>query len=287
MKTKINIKNIVLAVFSVLLFTGVSLAQNKKPAKVRLKAAFVKVMGDEAYIDIKASARVNKKNISVSNIELIVSNVLEDETTILGKTSTNMNGESKFILKNFNSIKTDTTNTYNLVLNFKGNDEFKKAKKSISFKDGAINAKLITKDSINYISATLQDKVTGNPIVEESLTVQVQRLFRPLGIGEEFNFTDDHGSVLVPVEEGIPGVDGLLKIEVVLSESDDYGTIKAVVDAPIGKLIVDESTFDQRTMWSPRDKTPIFLLIFPNILIFGIWGLIIYLVINLNKLSKS
>ncbi len=75
------------------------------------------------------------------------------------------------------------------------------------------------------------------------------------------------------LEEGIPGVDGNLTFEVVLKESDDYGTVKAMVNAPIGIPIVDESTFDERTMWSPRNKTPLFLLIFPNLLIFGMWGI--------------
>jgi hypothetical protein len=76
-------------------------------------------------------------------------------------------------------------------------------------------------------------------------------------------------------------------IEVVLNESDTYGTVKALVNAPVGTPIVDESTFDERKMWSPRSKTPIFLLIFPNLLIFGIWGLIIYLFVNLIKISKA
>ncbi|MCK4562765.1 MAG: hypothetical protein KAT78_07650, partial [Flavobacteriaceae bacterium] len=137
------------------------------------------------------------------------------------------------------------------------------------------------------ITATLFDANTNNPIVDESLTVQVQRLFNPLPIGEEFNNTDDNGSILVPIENGIPGIEGNLAIEVVLNESDNYGTVKVIVNAPFGVPIVDESTFDQRTMWSPRNKTPIFLLIFPNLLIIGIWGFIIYLFINLFKLSKS
>jgi hypothetical protein len=92
---------------------------------------------------------------------------------------------------------------------------------------------------------------------------------------------------MVEIEKGLPGVDGILTFEVVLEESDEYGTVKALVQAPIGKLIVDESTFDERTMWSPRNKTPLFLLIFPNVLTLGIWGIIVYLIINLFKISKS
>ena len=289
-KNQINIRYTFLILLSVFIFnmgTYKVYAQKEKKNKVRLNVQYVKVMDGEIYFDIKTSSKIRRQNIKVSNIELTLYNELEDSKIELGKTTTNMHGKRRFILKRLNEIKSDSSNIYNILVSFKGNESFKKAKKTISFKDANIEAKVITKDSINYISPTGFISQTKSPIVDESLTVQVQRLFNPLRIGEEFNNTDDVGSILVPVEDGIPGVDGNIILEVVLNESDDYGTIKAKVNAPIGTLIVDESTFDQRTMWSPRNKTPIFLLLFPNVLILGIWGFIIYLFLNLFKLSKS
>ncbi|PHS54644.1 MAG: hypothetical protein COB01_00410 [Lutibacter sp.] len=287
MKNIVYIRSLFFVLLSVFIF-NTGFAQKVKKNKVRLKAQYVKVMDSEIYFDISATSKVKRKNIKVANIELNIYNTLEDKKILIGKTITNMKGKSRFSLKDLNSLQQDTiTNFYNILITFKGDDTFKKAKKSISFKNAEINAKVITKDSINYISATLTDSSSGEPIQEESLIVQIQRLFRALQIGEEFNYTDDAGTILVPIEEGIPGVNGNLAIEVVLSDSDDYGTVKAIVKAPIGKHIVDESTFDERTMWSARNKTPIFLLIFPNLLIFGVWGLIIYLFINLFKITKS
>ena len=260
--------------------------QDVKKNRVRLKADYVKVMGNESYFDIKASAKIDKKNVSVSNIEVIVYQELNDDQIKLGTVTTDNNGEHRFIIKNFNTLKTDSTNTYNFLISFKGNDDFKKASKSIQFKDATITAEIITKDSINYISSTLRETSTDSLLVDQSLNVQVQRLFKPLRIGKEFNNTDDNGTIIVPIEEGIPGVDGNLIIEVVLYDSDEYGTVKAMVEAPIGVQIVDESTFDQRTMWSPRNKTPIFILVFTNLLIVGIWGIIVYLISNLFKIVK-
>ena len=287
---KINSRLFLFVIISAFIFNIGSpglYAQKAKKNKARLNVQYVKIMDGEIYFDIKASARIKKKNVKISNIDLSISNELEEESIKLGETSTNMDGEARFVLKSLNAIKPDSSNTYNITVSFKGNESFKKAKKNISFKDAIIEAKIITKDSVNYISAVLTDTETKNPIVDESLTVQVQRLFKPLRIGEEFNNTDEDGSIIVPIEEGIPGVNGNLTLEVVLNESDDFGTVKAMVTGSIGVPIVDESTFDQRTMWSPRNKTPIFLLIFPNLLIIGIWGFIVYLILNLFKLSKS
>jgi len=276
-------------ILSIIFFTFSSQdvnAQDVKKNRVRLKADYVKIMDGDSYFDIKASAKIEKKNVPVSNIEVIIYHELDDDQIELGTVTTDNNGEHKFIIENFNTLKTDSTNIYNFLISFKGNDAFKKARKKIEFKDATITAEIITKDSINYISATLREASTDSVLVDQSLNVQVQRLFKPLRIGEEFNNTNDNGTIFVPIEKGIPGIDGNLIIEVVLYDSDEYGTVKSLVKAPIGVQIVDESTFDQRTMWSPRNKTPIFILVFTNLLIVGIWGIIVYLISNLFKIVK-
>lgn len=289
-------KNILKFRFIVLAFLGMFLysasfsslyGQDAKKNKLRIKADYFKIVDSISYLDIATTSRIDKKNVDVSNIELTIFNELEDKKIKLGSVTTNMHGKSRFVLENFNEIKLDSTNIYNIAISFKGNDSFKKATKRISFKDAEIKANFISKDSTNYITATLIDKSIDSLVIGESLGVHVQRLFRSLPIGEEFNYTDENGTILVPIEEGIPGVDGILIIEVVLNDSDEFGTVKALVKAPVGIPIVDESTFDQRKMWSPRNKTPLFLLIFPNLLILGMWGIIVYLFINLFRIGKS
>lgn len=292
MKTRFNF--IFIAILSVLLvspaFQSIN-AQDKKEkkvkkSKVRLKANYLKIMDGDVLLDFSASSKIKRTNIKVKNIELTVYNTTDDAKTVLGKVTTNANGKATFTVKGgIKNLVADATGVYNIGVSFKGNDQFKKAKKSISFKDATILAKLVTKDSVNYISATF--KVGDSVIANQDLIVQLDRLFKPLIIGDEFHQTDDNGTILVPIEAGLPGINGILKLEVVLADHDDYGNIKVVVKAPIGKVIVDESTFNDRTMWSTRDKTPIFLLIFPNLLILGIWSLIIYLFINLFKISKN
>ncbi len=263
-------------------------AQETKKNSIRLRADYIKIMDSVSYFNIKASARIDRENVDVPHIDLVVYNVQEEEEIELGTVQTNMHGECKFFIKDFNAIKPDSaTNTYNFNIAFKGNDAFKKASRDVSIKDASIMANFVVEDSLNYVSATIKETATDSVLGDKILNVQVQRLFRPLKIGEEFNITDENGTILVQIPDGIPGVKGNLVIEVVLADSDDYGTVKALVNAPVGTPIVDESTFDKRTMWSPRSKTPYFLLIFPNLIIFGMWGLIIYLFINLFKISKS
>jgi hypothetical protein len=262
-------------------------AQETKKNTIRLKADYIKTMNKEIAFNLRASSKVDGSNIDVANIELTVFNEYNDDSVKLGSTITDSEGKSTFVVNDLNLIKPDSTGLYNILVSFKGNDAYKRASKSVTYKDATIEAKIITKDSVNYITATLKDTATDSVLSDQILNVQVQRLFRPLRIGPEFNSTDESGTIIVPIEEGIPGVDGMLTFEVVLKDNDDYGTVKAQVTAALGTPVVDESTFDERTMWSPRNKTPLFLLIVPNLITLGIWGIIIYLILNLVKIKKS
>ena len=290
MKATYNFRFFFIAMFSAVLF-GLSshpiYAQDSTKNKIRLNVDYIKTMNKEAAFKIRASAKVDGSNIDVSNIELTVFNEFNDNKVKLGTTTTNSSGKSTFIVPDIKSIKPDSTGMYNITVSFKGDNLYKRASKSISYKDATIEAKITTIDSINYITATLKDTATDSLLYKQLLNVSVQRLFKLLPIGKEFNFTDENGTIVVPIEEGIPGIGGILTFEVTLKESDDYGTVKALVSAPLGVPIVEESTYDKRTMWSPKNKTPLFLLIAPNLFIFAIWGIIIYLIITLFKISKS
>ncbi|NOR28582.1 MAG: hypothetical protein GQ540_08665, partial [Lutibacter sp.] len=95
MKNQLNIRHFFLVLLSVFCISS-SFAQKIKKSKVRLKAQYVKVMDGEIYFHIKASSKVKKQNIKVSNIEITIYNEFDDEKVKIGKTITNMKGESRF-----------------------------------------------------------------------------------------------------------------------------------------------------------------------------------------------
>lgn len=262
-------------------------AQETEKNRVRLKLDYIKIIGQESYLNIGAIAKVGTSMEDVPGLQMDVYYEWEGEEVTVGTTKTNMDGKSKFVLPALETMKADTSNTYTFGISFNGNDLFRKASKTVSIKDAAISTDLVTKDSINYVQAKLTDASTQLPLAERSLKVQVQRLIHPLRIGEEFNYTNESGTIFVPVEAGIPGLDGNLTLEVVLSDSDEYGTVKAVVDAPYGVPIIQDTSFEKRALWGPRSKTPIFILIFTIFLILATWGPIVYLIRNLYKITKS
>jgi hypothetical protein len=114
-------------------------------------------------------------------------------------------------------------------------------------------------------------------------------LFSLLPVGEEFNFTDDNGEVTIDFPKDLPGdAEGNIELLVGLEEDDNYGNVFVTNILPWGSdALKHADTYDERTMWSPRDKTPIFLLVFPNLILLVVWGIIVYLIVQLVKISKD
>jgi len=268
--------------FCSLIFIPQVNAQNEK-AKPRLSVEYHKTTGEPASIFVKGKFKGEDGYEPTVNLDVNIYKVItEDSLAFLGTVTTNAKGEANYTLP---EEQNDTALEHYYVVKVEDNDKFKDADSDLMFMDASLTAEIIEEDSIKYVVAQLLD-ADGNPIEGQSLKVKVRRLFAPLTIGESSYDTDEDGSIMVEIEDPIPSKSGVLTFEVVL-ESDDYGIVKAVFDAPIGVVIADLDTFDKRTMWSPPGKTPLFIFVFANIIILGIWIVIVLLIRNIIKIKKS
>ena len=271
-------------VFALLVVCPKAQAQDKQ-YKARLSAEYHKVMGENPFLKIEGKFKGENGYEPTMNLALNIYQQLgEDSLVLKGNATTNMSGIAVFQLEPLTEIVDSVIkNTY--VIKIEDSDRFKDGKKAVSFIDVQLTAEVVVKDSVNHITAKLTD-ATGEPLVGQKLSVTVDRLFAPLTIGKSSYKTEDDGTILVAIEESIPGVDGKLTFEVMI-DNRKYGVVSNVFEAPIGTPVVDLSTFDDRTMWSPPNKTPLFLWIFPNLVILGIWIVIFMLVRNLYKIYQS
>ena len=284
MKARNKITSVALIIFSFCLLAISHPLKAQEKFKARLSVDHYNVVSQRTYLLINAKYKFEKKYIPADHLQVnIYEEINEDSLAFVGQATTNAKGNAEFDLAA--KAKPDSVVKHKYIVKIEKDEKFKNGKKAVSFMDANIMAKAIVEDSINYISASLTN-VLGNPVEGEKLEVKVLRLFAPIDVGKSSYKTDDDGNIRVAIENPLPGIDGNLDFEIMM-DSKKYGIVKFVFTAPIGKVVVDESTFDKRTMWSPPGKTPIFLFLFANFIIFGIWAVIIILVRNLFKISKS
>ena len=266
-------------------FILISSTVNAQKAKPRISVDYVNNVGVERLIKASVKYRGDDGVVPAPHTMLnIYSEFVEDSLVKIGTAETNMKGEATFVIPE-NLITADSASfEYVFHVKVEKNESLRNASKSVKFVDSSIQAEVVEIDSVITVRAIVVD-AAGNPLEDEKVSVAADRLFSPLTIGESSYRTDKSGTVLVPLEETLPGVDGNLKF-IVTMEGRAFGTVKKVFEAPVGTPIVDLSTYDDRTMWSPPNKTPWFLLIFPNLIILGMWAVILLLFYNLYKISK-
>jgi len=283
MKNKIVKSNIVLITFCVLFVSLYNTSvQAQKKQRARVKAQYTKV-GNNNFIIVSGKYKEHKKYKPAIGLDVNVYQVFEnDSLDLLGKVVLNKNGKGKV---NVDKAFKNNFDNYNFKVIHKDSKLFKKSAKSVIIKVAHLKAALNFVNQKPFITATLTN-AKNKPIEGVELKVELQRLFAPLTIGKGPYFTNEYGTINIPITRKMPGINGRLNYDVVLEDSDDYGTIKSFVRAKIGSVVKDLSTFDQRTMWAPPSKAPLFDLIIPNILIFGIWGFLVALVFNLYRISK-
>jgi hypothetical protein len=283
MKTKIknSVVKVICLAFCMLII--IPFANAGDTYKARLSVDYKSIMNDRSFLSVNVKYKGDDGYQPASDLNLrVYEQISEDSLAFKGECITNEEGNAEFDIQIADNLK-DSLIKFEYVVKIENSDMFEDADKSVKFQLSTLIAEAVVVDSVNYISAHLYD-ANGDPIEGEDLKLVLKRLFAPLTLGEET--TDEDGNVMIALVDTMPGIDGNLNFEVIL-DAKKYGIVKNAFEAPIGKVIVDESTFNERTMWSPPNKTPIFLWIFPNLIILGIWIVIGLLVFNLIKIYKS
>jgi hypothetical protein len=111
-----------------------------------------------------------------------------------------------------------------------------------------------------------------------------------LSAGEEATYTtDSSGTVIVAYnKDSLPGdAKGNIVLVAKAEDNDSYGNLVVNKTVPWGLVTkVDNSFFNQRTLWSTRFKTPLWLLFMAYGIVIGVWGTIIYLIMQIVKIKK-
>ncbi|MEJ2163425.1 MAG: hypothetical protein P8X60_08960, partial [Robiginitalea sp.] len=113
-----------------ILVSCLGMAQDKKE-RLRIRAVYTKIMEGPVYLDLSTSARIDRANVNIPNIDLHIYYEVDGEEFPLGKVRTGPGGDTRFTLDNLGKIQADSTGLYILGVSFDGNDAFRRASRSL------------------------------------------------------------------------------------------------------------------------------------------------------------
>jgi hypothetical protein len=140
-----------------------------------------------------------------------------------------------------------------------------------------------------HILAEKREKDGWVPAAGVEMKIFIKRQFGRLPVGEESYTSDDNGKVEMDFTvANVPGdASGKITVGAFVEDNEDFGNLVVTKDVPWGApLVVKHDEFNDRTLWATRDKTPVWLLIFPNLIIVVVWGLIVYLLLQILRIRR-
>jgi hypothetical protein len=296
MKRKNNIK--IGFLLPVIFFAGCFKLFAQDSAKKELSVKVHYYMSDNkmVYLLVNTETKIDKKFQPVKNSAVALYLDSVNENNLIAKLTTNEGGIAKAFIPP--ALKT--------VWESSGSHKFLAvAEKSKDF-DETPGEATVTKTKLSI--DTSSDGETRSMIVSVSawngsdwvpakdveMKAGISRMGRILSAGDEATYTtDSSGSVTVEFKkDSLPGDEkGNIVLAAKVEDNDEYGNLLIEKTVPWGvSFKPDNSFFNQRTLWSTRNRTPPWLLFMAYSIVIGVWGTILYIVgqvFKIKKLSKD
>jgi hypothetical protein len=245
------------------------------------------------YIVVTTRSRIERRWHPAEGVEVEVYINDISEETFLGKVKTDSKGKGTVVIPpNVKDMwNSDVQHTFYAVS--LESDKYEESDGDVSIVRARLTIDTLNEDGIRSVFVKLEEMISdGWQIPQESdVKIGVKRLAGILNVGDEsgIHYTDEEGIAIAEFNaENLPGNEnGIITLIAKTEFNDIYGTLIAEIDVPWGKpLEVDNSNFAKRSLWGTRDKTPIWLLFLANGILFLVWGVIVFLVIQLVKIVR-
>jgi len=244
------------------------------------------------WLIVNTKTKIDKRFQPVKEVTVNLYLDKDSADNLVGKVTTNENGVAKAIIPPALKALWEESPTHTFIGITEANKEFDATKT-----EATIAKTKITIDTLEgAVTRTIKVTVSAFngsewlPAKDVEMKVGVNRLGGILSAGDEATYTTDStGTVIAEFKkDSLPGDSkGNIVLVAKVEENDQYGNLLVEKAVPWGVAFIPEQHFfDQRTLWSTRFKTPAWLLFMAYSIIIGVWGTIIYLIVQIVKIKK-
>jgi hypothetical protein len=267
-----------------------AIAQEEKIAP-RVDISYFRFGDDLPHIQILVRKRIQRRYFPMEGVRIRAYFNGESAEDEMGSSTTNERGIGSIEIPTVLMEDWHSMDEFEFIATVDPTDSSEAVTETISIHKARIR---LSTSQDRMITAVIERSEAGEWIPEEDVELKffIKREFGRLPITEDPLTSDAEGSIEIEFTDTLPGDEsGVLTMGGWLEDHAEFGNIIAFTSTTWGTPTVDDnSSFNKRTLWSTRDRTPLWLLIFPNLIIAGIWGIILFLIyqiIRIKRISKS
>jgi hypothetical protein len=281
---------------SLVLLLGTSIdtikAQDSVASKTQLSISYFLPANKVPYLEVNTRKKVGRKFEPVKNIRVDIYFNEAEPNNLLGKVITDSIGKGRIGLPPSFKNNWDSLNEFKFLAQSEPSSGQETLSADITIKKAILIVDTASAEGTRMVTAELKEK-NGNdwvPVKDIDMKLAVKRMGGNLSVGDKDFYTSDSMGVSSAEfkRDSIPGDQkGIITLVAEVDDNDTYGNLATEKAVDWGKVILPQKNFfAQRTLWSIRSETPVWLLFTVWSIVIGIWGTIIYLVFQILKIKK-
>lgn len=258
-----------------------------EPVETYLALIVTYPSNDSVDLTANVYVRNGRTRIDLQNASIVFTVSNENELSEVGTGVTDSTGTTRIMVPLSPSLPADKQGIITYTASFEGTRRYLPSSGSFMSKPAKLEITFFEEDSVRYIRVTALQG-TGSellPAGEQTVSLFVPSLFRPLPIGEVS--LDGEGSGTIEFPTTLVG-DSAGNITVIarIDENELFGNIRgeATCGWAIPKHLLGQDR-PTRELWTP--VAPIWMIITLLIMLAGVWAHYIWAVIELIKIKKS
>jgi hypothetical protein len=266
-------------------------AQDTAAREMVLTLGYYMPVNKIPYLKLTAKEKVERKFIPQEDIVAGIYMGEESESRLLGKVKTNGEGESYLYLPaSFKSLW-DSASTYTFIAVSEANKVFASTRTEAQVTRARMEIDTASTEDGKQVIVKVSGLQQGQwlPAKDAELKISIKRAGGNLPVGEEESYTTDSTGMVTALfkRDSLPGDStGRLLLVATVEDNETYGNLESHMWVPWGIYIEHESNITKRTLWATRSRTPAWLLFIAYSIVISVWGMLIYLVIQLVKIRK-
>ena len=283
--------------FIILLFLlgvtfGKTYAQDSAVSSTVLSVRYFLPENKVPYIEVSTKNKKGRKFEPVKGIPVNVYLNEAREKNLLGKTITDLSGTGRVALPTSFKAAWDSLNEFKFVAVSDSSAGVESLSGDVTIKKAILVIDTTSSEGVRTVTAQLKEKKGNEWVAVKDIEMKLglKRSLGNLSVGDAETYTSDSTGMASAQfkHDSMPGdVNGNLILVSRVEDNENYGNLVVEKIVPWGVASkADLKFFDQRTLWSTRFRTPIWLLFIAYSIMIGVWGTIIYLVMQIVKIKK-